>query len=331
MSTWKKQLKDDPLPWLLEQETPWVRYRTLVDLLDRDEKDPQVALARKETVAHPKVVELVEQVKEWPGYALTRHNDADHQLHKLTILADFGLNKDDPDIADIANKLLANQSTEGAFQTLVHIPKAFGGTDEDSLSWMLCDTPTVLHALIQFGYGENPAVEKAQSHLAALIQENGWPCAADPSLGKFRGPGRKDDPCPYANLIAVKSLLAGRKKNNAEALNTGVEMLLNHWEIRSDRKIYMFGIGTTYRRLKYPLIWYDILHVLDVLSRVPAVHGDPRFKEMVKVLIDSQEEDGRFKAGSVWKAWKDWDFGQKREPSPWITLLALRILKRIYP
>jgi hypothetical protein len=331
MSSWKNHLNADPVPWLLEQEAPWVRYRTLVDLLNRDEKDPEVSGAREEIINHPKVVELIAQGNDWPGYALTRHNDANHPLHKLTTLADFGLKKDDPCIENLAKNLLAHQSIEGAFQTLVRIPKAFGGTDEASFSWMLCDTPTVLHALIQFGFENHPAVIKAQTHLATLIQENGWPCASDSALGKFRGPGRKDDPCPYANLISVKALLAGGDTKNSEAVSTGVEMLLHHWKNRGDRKIYMFGIGTTYRRLKYPFIWYDILHVLDILSRISAVHGDPRFRNMVKNLIDSQEEDGRFKAGSVWKAWKDWDFGQKRDPSPWITLLASRIIKRVYP
>jgi hypothetical protein len=28
-------------------------------------------------------------------------------------------------------------------------------------------------------------------------------------------------------------------------------------------------------------------------------------------------------------AWKEWDFGQKREPSPWLTLMVHRALKRI--
>ncbi len=28
----------------------------------------------------------------------------------------------------------------------------------------------------------------------------------EPALGKFRGPGRKDDPCPVANLYALKAL-----------------------------------------------------------------------------------------------------------------------------
>jgi hypothetical protein len=28
-------------------------------------------------------------------------------------------------------------------------------------------------------------------------------------------------------------------------------------------------------------------------------------------------------------AWKGWEFNNKKEPSRWITLLALRILKRV--
>ncbi len=331
MASWKNLLNADPIPWLLEQDFPWVRYRTLVDLLDRGAKDPAVTLFRDQITAHPMVKEIIAQATEWPAYALTRHNDASHPIHKLTILADFGLNKDDPGIEAIANKLLAYQSSEGAFQTLVRIPKAFGGTNEDNLSWMLCDAPIVLHALIKFGFGKNPAVMESQKHLIALIRENGWPCATDSALSKFRGPGRKDDPCPYANLISTKALLAGGDKDNAGAVNTGAEMLLSHWEHQGEQKKYMFGIGTTYRRLKYPFIWYDILHILDTLSCLPNVHNDPRFKEMVKVLTDSQEENGHFKAGSVWKAWNDWDFGQKHESSPWITFLAIRILKRVYP
>lgn len=31
----------------------------------------------------------------------------------------------------------------------------------------------------------------------------------------------------------------------------------------------------------------------------------------------------------VWMAWKEWDFGQKRIPSPWLTLLAQRVILRM--
>jgi hypothetical protein len=91
----------------------------------------------------------------------------------------------------------------------------------------------------------------------------------------------------------------------------------------------MFGIGTTFRRLKYPFVWYDILHVVDVLSRFPFVHADPRFREMVETITAQADEDGRYRAGSMYRAWKGWEFADKRSLSPWITFLVRRILKRV--
>jgi hypothetical protein len=49
---------------------------------------------------------------------------------------------------------------------------------------------------------------------------------------------------------------------------------------------------------------------------------------MLQIVEAKGDEQGRFTPESIWTAWKDWDFGQKRAPSPWMTFLALRILKR---
>jgi len=68
--------KSDPIQWLLESDEPWTRYRTLVDLLDRTEDDPEVQAARAEMLAHPQVQALIAEAATWPGYALKRHNDA---------------------------------------------------------------------------------------------------------------------------------------------------------------------------------------------------------------------------------------------------------------
>jgi hypothetical protein len=329
VSSWIKQLNANPILQLLESDQPWVRFNTLRFLLDKSEETPEVAQARTEVLAHPQVQAMIEETSGWPGYPLTRHNDANHPIHKLGILADFGLNKDDPGMGAVTDALLSNQTPDGAFASLIKVPKAFGGSDEAELSWMLCDTPLVLQALLRFGVHDHPAVGEALSHLTNLARENGWPCAAADAFVKFRGPGRKDDPCPYANLIAVRALAHAPGYSENPALLGGVEMLLNHWEQRADRKVYMFGIGTTYQRLKYPLIWYDLLHVLETLSMLPSVHDDPRFKQMVQVLLDQQDEQGMFTAGSVWMAFKGWEFAQKKTPSAWITFLALRILRRV--
>jgi hypothetical protein len=49
---------------------------------------------------------------------------------------------------------------------------------------------------------------------------------------------------------------------------------------------------------------------------------------MLSLLQSQAGPDGRFTLGSVWAVWKDWEFGQKKTPSRWLTLLAWRILER---
>jgi len=91
----------------------------------------------------------------------------------------------------------------------------------------------------------------------------------------------------------------------------------------------MFFMGTDFCKLKAPLVWYDVLHVTEVLTQFPWLKGDARLQEMAGAVRSKAGPDGRFTPESVWKAWDGWDFGQKREPSPWLTLLAQRMLKRI--
>jgi hypothetical protein len=321
-------MRDSAIEWLLASEEPWTRCRTRVDLLGLPEDDPEGRTLHAEMVAHPQVHALVAGVAAWPGYALKRHNDARHPLHSLSTLADFGVKADDPGVPAIVQALVAHQSSQGAFQTLVNVPRAFGGTGEDQWTWMACDAPTLLYALLAIGLGDDPGVQRAVRHMVGLIEEVGWPCSAAPELGKFRGPGRRSDPCPIANVYALKALSQLPEQIDGSAARAGAEMLLWHWAHQRERKLYLFGIGTDFRKLKYPFVWYDILHVVDVLSRLPFVHGDLRFQEMVEAILVQAGEGGRYTAGSMYRAWKGWSFADKRQPSPWLTLLVLRILKR---
>jgi hypothetical protein len=106
-------------------------------------------------------------------------------------------------------------------------------------------------------------------------------------------------------------------------------MLLGHWEHQRERKIYMFGIGTDFRNLEYPFVWYDILHVVDTLSRFPFVRQGLRFHEMVGTLTAQADEEGRYTASSAYQAWKGWPFADNKNRSPWPTFLIRRILARL--
>ena len=314
-----------PIAWLLDG-LPWVQYRTRRDLLGQREDEPQVMAARAAMLAHPQIQALLAELAAWPGPPLQRHNDARHPLHKLTFLADLGLRAGDDGLSSTIQRILDLRAPEGPFQILVNIPTRFGGSGQDQPAWMLCDAPSIIYALLKLGLGEDPRAQAAISYLVGLRRENGWPCAAAPALGRFRGPGRKDDPCPYANLLMVKMLAQSPAWRDSDACHAGAETLLGLWEERRTRRPYLFGMGSDFSRLKAPLIWYDILHLLDVLTPLPWLRGDPRLGEMVAIVRGKADAEGRFTPESVWREWKDWDFGQKRVPSRWLTLLARRIL-----
>jgi hypothetical protein len=319
----------DVVEWLLASNEPWTRYRTLVDLLDRPEDDAEVQAVRAGMVAHPQVRGLIDEAAAWPGFALKRHNDAKHPIYALSTLADFGLRATDPGLLSAIDAVMAHQSDGGPFQTKLRLYERFGGIDGEHWTWMACDAPTLLYALLSFGLAGDARVQRALHRLVSLAEDNGWRCSAAGELGAFKGPGKREDPCPIANVYALKALSQVPELIDSPATRAGSEMLLWHWGPDCERKLFLFGIGTFYRRLKYPFVWYDILHVVDVLSRFPFVHGDRRFLDMVTTIAEQADSQGRYTAGSMYRAWKGWSFANKKAPSPWLTFLVLRIQKRM--
>jgi hypothetical protein len=204
------------ISWFLSAE-PWLEYRTRIDLLDQPEPEPDVQIARNKMLGHPQIKVLIEEVKNWPGDVLKRHNDAKHPIHKLSFLAELGLKKSDHGMKETCARIFENQTSEGVFDL---------------------------------------------------------------------------------------------------------------WNARKEKKPYLFAMGTDFQKLKAPFIWYDILHVLDILSNCPSAHDHQVTKELSGILIKKQDESGKFTPESVYRAWNEWDFDQKKEPSAWISFLVYRILKR---
>ncbi len=316
------------IDWLLEGDA-WVVYRTRRDLLDQTEDDPEVRKARKSMLADPKIQRLLVELENWPGTVLNSHRSASQPFHKLTFMAELGLNINEPAGKRIAKRVMEHQSSQGPFQLPMNIPQAFGGSGNDEWAWALCDAPVIVYALIKMGLGDNPKIQNAVQFLERLVSENGWPCTVSPELGKFRGPGRKGDPCPYASLVMLKVLAQVPELRNARSARIGVEALLSLWESSKKQHPYMFFMGTDFRKLKAPLFWYDILHVLEVLSQYQWTHKDKRFVQMLKIVEDKANSDEVYIPESIWTAWKDWDFAQKKIPSRGLTLQVEKIMQRV--
>jgi hypothetical protein len=318
---------DETTSWLLEGPA-WVEYRTRRDLLHQSEDDEAVQAARRRMLADPAVQSLLAELADFPGKVLTSHKSAGHPLHKLSFAVELGLKADDPGMSGIIARILEHPSTEGPFTMLVNVPPQYGGTGQDEWCWMLCDAPLLQFILAKAGLGADERVQKAWEYLVSLVRENGFPCDGGHAFKKFRGPGKASDPCPYANLVMLKALAVLPERRESRPAHLAAETLLDLWANRREKRPYIFYMGTDFCKLKAPLVWYDLLHVLDVLSRLPWLQEDPRYLDMKSMLAAKVDADGRFTPESVWLAWKGWDFGQKRAPSPGLTLLAQRILRR---
>jgi len=76
MTTWLHMLNEDPLPWLLEEDTPAVRHLALRQLLDQPEDAPLVRQARTAAMQTDPIASILAAqqpegfwVKPGPGYS----------------------------------------------------------------------------------------------------------------------------------------------------------------------------------------------------------------------------------------------------------------------
>lgn len=303
-----------PREFLLSASDPWVRSQAGAVLFGESAEDDHRAV-----LTHPVVKKLVQDCGKWPGDSRSDHRAAKDVLNKLAMLADFGLRHDDPGIRELTERILSHRDREGRILNHVLMPRAA------SVEWMFdIDGQDPLLVLVALGLGARAEVQNA---IAALVEtacpDGGWVWPAAPSPLPCR---RFEGGCPYPTLKVLRILAADPKTRASRAARGGVELLLQLAESRTKR--YGFGWGEQFGRLKYPFIWFDVLHVLEALSPFRQVWSDARFLVLIDGVVEKADSEGRFTPESVWMEWKSLCFGQKREPSPWVTFIVHRILER---
>lgn len=311
----------------LDSDSLYVAYGAALALGDRRSDDLRAAV-----YSDARVRGMIDELMQWPGPSLNSHRSARQFFHKLAFLADTGVRVDHPVMAAVIGRVLEHRDAHGIPLLPMTISAAYGGSGTEAWAWTLCDAPTVLYSLITMGYRDD-GIDSAVAWLAGRRQGDGpsdaWGCIVSEQLGSWRGPGRKTDLCPYATLVMTKLLLAHDPERWARLIDSAAFRLLALWRNSRTEHPYIFYMGTDFRKLKLPFIWYDILHVIDVLSRVPAARSDPAFAEMLELVRIKRSPDGSLVPESVYQEWKDWDFGQKKTPSAWMGLRVAMIEARI--
>ncbi len=131
------------------------------------------------------------------------------------------------------------------------------------------------------------------------------------------------------NLNILMLLAEYEEYINEPKIEGAISLILEHWRRQDEKwRPYGFGIGSNFKKLKYPEPKYGILRVLDVLSRYPYAVKQVEFNDMLAFVVQKAKKH-QYRAESVSKMFSEFDFGQKKEPSRWITFLINRIEKRV--
>jgi len=302
---------DPVLAWLLDPAEPAVRAQALVDLLRRPEDDLDVREARAEAAARGSAARVLSGVvlSGRDARALYRPKYV-APFHRLVALAEMGVPATDPAAGALLEACL----------------DAFLGDPREN---EVCLTGNLARAAWRMGRGSDPRVADAVRWLAATqLPDGGWHCWPDED--------------PRGTLDAWEALgafaaipPAARSAEVRAAAARGVEFLL-------ERRLGMDDPYEPWRRLHAPRhYYYDVLVGLDLATAL-GDPTDPRLRPALAWLRAKRGADGRWHAdrphpdlgpGADYalrpgEAVTPLVVEPEGEPSRWLTLAALRVLRR---
>jgi len=335
--SWQRQLKDDPVSWLLEPENPGVRYLALRDLLDKPHDDPELVSARQAAHTKGPIAAILDKMqpegywaKPGPGYT-TKYRSTDWSLIMLAQLG--AIATEDERIRRACAYLLENALAPGGQFGIYGTPSSTIDCLQGNLCW----------ALLELGYND-PRLDLAFEWMARTVTGEGMAPKTDKEAERryyaykcgpqFACGPNYGQPCAWG---AAKVMLAFGKLPDSRrtpviknAIQEGVDFFFSTDPVTADwptrlgdkpsRNWWKFGFPVFYVT--------DLLQVVEALVAL-GYGSDPRLANTIELIRTKQDEQGKWLleydySGKTWV-----DFGIKKQPNKWVTLRALRVLKRL--
>lgn len=336
--TWTNLLRDDPLPWLLADDTPAVRAATLVQLLDRAGNDEEVVAARKEAMATDPIKSILEAQEgsgAWgrpgPGYT-PKFTGTGWQLF---ILDQLGADPSDERIQKGCEYLLAQAPTAtGGLGTAA----GSGGKAPSPSSVFHCFNGALIRPLIAFGWLDDHRVQAAIDWCARAVTGEGMQrfYASGTSAPGFACGSNEGKPCAWGaikELLGLARVPADRRSPLvSRAIDQGVEFLLAHDVLRADypKPDRDTEPSSGWFKLGFPSGYVtDILQNLQVLAELGHVR-DERLVPALEWLADRQDAQGRWRNEYALNRKTTVDIDRQGAPSKWVTLRACTVLRAAY-
>ena len=321
-SLWMQTLRSDPLRWLLQKNNPCVRYRTLTDILDLPDADAQVAEAREAAWHDPLVKRLLaalSSVEPFPKKTVWWQKLFKGNYGDLDTLYRFGVPAGHPVIREACDQWLD-----------VDIPP-----DAE------CYPKQMIGGLVRYA---DPEDARLKAKVRYVIENEPFADGNRPGVLRYaEGPGRGSccgsHSCYSAAMRSLWAVMGvsptNRSRDVCRFLEKGATFLAAHNLYQSNhREFKPIKEGWLSLNLPFGLGWQtDLLDILDIASQI-GLHEHQCMLSGLRALLSKQTTKGRWclEASVPFDDGRLVSLVRRAEPvgreSKWITLAALRVLKR---
>lgn len=331
MNTWKSQLYADPTPWLTENENPSVQYLTLTEIGEIAEDQPEVQAARQNIMKTGMIPKIL--AKQSPGgywekeedfYIRTKYKGT---VWTFIILAELMAAPKDPRIQKTCEFILdwSQDRKSGGFSYRGSLK---GGGYHSGV--IPCLTGNMTWGLIRFGYLDDPRVHQAIDWITSYqrfddgtsIAPQGWP------YDRFEQCWGKHT-CTLGIVKGLKALAEippqKRTKNVKIFIQNAAEFLLKHHVYKKSHHPDRVA-KPKWAKLWFPWMWdTDVLEISLILTRLGI--RDKRMQDALDLILSKQGDRGMWSLEDTYNGRFQVNIERKGQPSKWITLNVMRVLK----
>lgn len=332
MPNWKTVLKADSTNWLLEEENHSVRYFALKDIFDKPEDDKLVQDARREIMRSGLVSGILqkqqetEYIRAYPRFYTNKYKGL---VWSLIVLAELGAEAI-PQIKEQCEYILNNsqEPRDGGFSQNIAV-RTGGGRITEVIP---CLTGNMVWSLIRFGYLDDPRLQRGIDWITRFMRYNDG-IENDPQIPPYNHYemcwGAHTCHMGVAKVLKALSVIpmGKRTKEVNDTIQKSIEFLLIHHIYKRSHNLNKTS-KPGWLKFGFPLMYQtDVLEILDILTGLGIV--DSRMDESINVIRAKQDDMGRWIAENTYNSDRLLiPIEQQGEQSKWLTLRAMRVLKR---
>ena len=326
---WQNQDHSMRSDW--KKDNPSVQYFVLTEILGKSERSRDVQRAKQAIMKRgtvPKILALQQADGGWVPKSCFYQLKFRGTVWQLIILAEFGADPKHRKVKKTCDYIFENSwsPTSGGFA--YRIPKP-GQTNK--MYVCPCLTGKMTYSFVRLGWFDDKRVQRAIDWIATWMRYDDGDSEPPANHPYRRNVGCYGQHTCFRNIIFGLKALAEipvkqRSTKVKRCIKRGAEFMLRHRVYRSSHNPKRIGrVG--WSCFGFPIM-EDALEILRVLTKLD--YRDQRMQQAIDLVISKQSKQGCWNLDRTFNGRMQVDIETKHKPSKWITLNALRVLKRYY-